>query len=177
MRQLEQSQESRCPFCRKPAPKTMAESWLNVMKRVEANDPLAMKTMGAQRYCEGDYGSAFEYYTKAAVSHFGAHFQLSNMYREGQGVEKDLKKELYHAEQAAIGGHPVARYKHHGRMDRAVKHYMIAASLGDHNSLEALKQSYKEGLVTKEDFAAALRAHQTAIQQKVHKEREPKIFS
>jgi len=93
-----------------------------------------------------------------------------------------LKKELYHAEQAAIGGHPVARYnlgceeEHHGRMDRAVKHYMIAASLGDHNSLEALKESYKQGLVTKEDFAAALRAHQTAMQQKVHKEREPKVI-
>eukprot|EP00984_Skeletonema_dohrnii_P008685 scaffold3236_cov106-Skeletonema_dohrnii-CCMP3373.AAC.1 len=121
MGELKQSREPRCPFCRKPAPITEAESRLNVTKRLEANDPYAMKTMGVLRYAAGDYGSAFEYYTKAAVSHFGAHFQLSNMYREGQGVKKDLKKELYHAEKAAIGGHQGARYnlgceeEHHGR--------------------------------------------------------------
>mmetsp|Transcript_25967 Transcript_25967/g.39234 ORF Transcript_25967/g.39234 Transcript_25967/m.39234 type:complete len:237 (-) Transcript_25967:375-1085(-) len=121
MGELKQSREPRCPFCRKHAPITEAASRLNVTKRLEANDPYAMKTMGVLRYAAGDYGSAFEYYTKAAVSHFGAHFQLSNMYREGQGVKKDLKKELYHAEKAAIGGHQGARYnlgceeEHHGR--------------------------------------------------------------
>jgi len=32
------------------------------------------------------------------------------MYYEGQGVEKDKKKDVYHLEQAAIGGHPNARH-------------------------------------------------------------------
>ena len=37
-------------------------------------------------------------------------YNLSLMYRDGQGVEKDKKKELYHLEEAAIGGHPDVRH-------------------------------------------------------------------
>jgi TPR repeat protein len=46
---------------------------------------------------------------------------------EGNGVEKDEKKELHHLEEAAIAGHPVARHNlgcyegMNGRMERAVK--------------------------------------------------------
>ena len=32
------------------------------------------------------------------------------MYRKRQGVEKDKKRELYHLEEAAIGGDPGARH-------------------------------------------------------------------
>jgi len=96
------------------------------------------------------------------------------MYRTGLGVEKDKKKEVYHSEQAAIGGDIIARYnlgcveEEHGRMDRAVKHWIINAKLGDDNALEVLKNKYRAGcfqggLVSKEDFAAALRAHQAAV--------------
>eukprot|EP00573_Skeletonema_grethae_P007104 CAMPEP_0201695596 /NCGR_PEP_ID=MMETSP0578-20130828/7490_1 /ASSEMBLY_ACC=CAM_ASM_000663 /TAXON_ID=267565 /ORGANISM="Skeletonema grethea, Strain CCMP 1804" /LENGTH=42 /DNA_ID= /DNA_START= /DNA_END= /DNA_ORIENTATION= len=35
---------------------------------------------------------------------------MSHMYREGLGVEKDVKKKLFHLEEAAIGGHADARY-------------------------------------------------------------------
>jgi TPR repeat protein len=38
-----------------------------------------------------------------------AHYNLSIMYSEGQGNEKDLKKKVYHLEEAAIGGHADAR--------------------------------------------------------------------
>jgi hypothetical protein len=49
-------------------------------------------------------------------------------------------------------------------LDRAVKHWIIAAALGDDGSLlDALKEGYKWGLIKKEDFAAALRAHQAAV--------------
>jgi TPR repeat protein len=40
-----------------------------------------------------------------------AHEALSDLYQEGEGVEKDIEKELYHLEEAAIGGHPDATYK------------------------------------------------------------------
>ena len=33
---------------------------------------------------------------------------IYQLYRNGLGVEKDEKKELYHLEEAAIGGHPDA---------------------------------------------------------------------
>jgi len=77
---------------------------------------------------------------------------------------------LYHLEKAAIGGHPGARYNlgcYEGRndmSDRAVKHFTIAANLGHDESIQMLKECYKRGLVSKEDFAAALRAHQAAVE-------------
>ena len=39
-------------------------------------------------------------------------------------------------------------------------------------SLEALKISYKDGLVSKEDFAAALRAHHAAVNAMKSPQRE-----
>ena len=52
------------------------------------------------------------------------------MYHQGLGVEKDEKKAVYHAEEAAIGGHPTARYNlgiekgRNGRHERAKKLYL-----------------------------------------------------
>ena len=98
-----------------------------------------------------------------------AHYQLSCMYHEGNGVEKDREKENYHLEEAAIGGHPEARYYlgcyewgYNNNAERAVKHYIIAATLGDNDSLKMLMMAFKEGLVSKDEFAAALRAQQAA---------------
>ena len=44
-----------------------------------------------------------------------------------------------------------------------MKHWIIAANLGYDSSIEALKNFMKIGFISKEDFAAALRAHQAAI--------------
>ena len=150
------------------------------MKRVEANDPAATREMGMDRYNEGDYRSAFDYLSKAAVlGDVRAHFQLSCLYFDGEGVEKDEKKELHHLEQAAIGGHPSARHNlgceeryTHGRVDRAAKHFIIAAKLGYDKSLEHVKDLYKDGHVSKEDFAATLRGHHAAIEATKSPQRE-----
>eukprot|EP00984_Skeletonema_dohrnii_P023044 scaffold12161_cov81-Skeletonema_dohrnii-CCMP3373.AAC.5 len=159
-----------CPFCRHPVPTTKAEVVANTMKRVQVNDPVAMRQMGIRLNGKGDYGSAFEYLTKAArVGDASAHFHLSLMYWEGEGVEKDEEKEVYHLEQAAIAGHPQARFNlgsiewNNGSKERAVKHYIIAANLGYDKSVEFLKKGHSRGLVSKEDFASALRAHQAAV--------------
>ena len=117
-----------CPFCRHPLPKTEAAAGILLMKRVKVNDPLALNQVGARRLLDGDYEGAFEYLTKAVeLGDVDAHYQLSVMYHEGNGVEKDEKKELHHLEEAAIAGHPVARHNlgcyegMNGRMERAVK--------------------------------------------------------
>ena len=100
-----------------------------------------------------------------------AHFQLSTMYFYGKGVEQDDKRAMYYAEMAAIFGHPYARHnlgcteeRENGRMDRAAKHWIIAAKLGHDKSLERIKNLYKDGHVSKDDFTAALRGYQTAIE-------------
>eukprot|EP00986_Skeletonema_menzelii_P013568 scaffold8039_cov102-Skeletonema_menzelii.AAC.1 len=152
-----------CPFCRKAAPKTDEEINEQLTKRVEANDPVAMCFMGTERYEEGNYNAAFEYWTKAAaLGDVWAHYQLSCLYREGQGVGKDEKKALHHLTEAAIGGHHRARHnlgcleREKGRVERAVKHFIIAAKLGHDQSLEYVKDLYKAGYVSKDDFALQL---------------------
>ena len=40
---------------------------------------------------------------------------------------------------------------------------IIAANLGYDLSIEILKECYKDGDVSKDDFAAALRSHQAAV--------------
>ena len=81
------------------------------MKRIEVNDPVALREKGIMKQEKGDYSVAFDYLTKAAeLGDAGAHYQLSCMYHEGKGVEKDVKKKICHLIVAAIGGHPAARY-------------------------------------------------------------------
>ena len=149
---------------------TDEEANVQWMKRVEANDPFAICYMGSVQYNEGDYTAAFEYWTRAvALGEVHAHYQLSCLYRKGEGVDKDEEKELHHLEKAAIAGHPKARHNlgcfegRNGQYNRAVKHYIIAAKLGENDSLKCAKDMYKAGHVKKEDFAAALRGHHAAV--------------
>ncbi len=179
LRGLNKKLHPQCPFCRHPLPKTQKEADKNNMKRVAANDPVALREMGKKHDSDGDYGSAFKFYTKAAeLGDVEARYNLSNLYHKGEGVEKDEKKELYHLEEAAIGGHPYARYNlaceewNKDRIDRAVKHFIIAANLGHDGAIQELKDCYAHGLVSKEDFAAALRAHQTAVDATKSPQRE-----
>ena len=173
--------QHRCPFCRNPAPKPGEEAKQLLMKRVEANDPVALCRFGTNGYNKGDYTTAVEYWTKAAdLGYADAHYHLSRLYHEGVGVEKDKKKELYHVKEAAIAGHPEARHNlgcvegGNGpqQLGRAVKHFIIAAKLGYDHSLDALKTLYKDGLVSKDVFSAALRGYQTAIEATKSPQRE-----
>jgi len=50
-----------------------------------------------------------------------------------------------------------------GRFDRAAKHYIIAAKLGDDGALEAVKEGFVKGFVSKEGYEVALRGHQAAV--------------
>ena len=158
-----------CAFCREPVPMTDKEAVVMLMKRMEKNDPLAMWRMGVKRDNEGAYKSAFEYYTKAAeLGDANAHYNLSVMYELGR-VKKDEKKEVYHLEKAAIAGHVQSRHNlgsyegNNGRMERAVKHFIIAANMGHEASMKALWECYAEGFVKKVDLTATLRTHQTAV--------------
>ena len=59
-----------------------------------------------------------------------------------------------------------------GRHERAVKHFIIAANLGHDVALKTLKENFARGFVSKEDFAAALRAHQAAVDATKSPQRE-----
>jgi tetratricopeptide (TPR) repeat protein len=178
-RESEQGLYPKCAFCREPLPKSEEECEKNFMERAKANDPVAVAEMGYKCSKKGDYQGALEYYTKAAaLGQMVAHFNLAGMYYKGQGVEKDEEKELYHLEEAAIGGNPSARYNLGGyeednrRIERAMKHYIIAAKLGYDKALEAVQDLVAKGLGKKEDYEAALRGHQAAVDATKSEQRE-----
>jgi hypothetical protein len=169
----------RCPFCREPAV-NKKESHKRIMKRIKTNnDPAAMSYMGTTRYEKGDYVTAVKYWTKAAeLGDVGAHYQLADSYHEGDVVEMDREKAVYHYEQAAIGGQPEARHnlgcleERNGNIERSVKHLIIAAKLGYEGSMKVLWRHYSAGNITKEDLDATLRTHQAALDEMKSSERE-----
>eukprot|EP00984_Skeletonema_dohrnii_P023058 scaffold12168_cov74-Skeletonema_dohrnii-CCMP3373.AAC.1 len=160
----------KCEFCREPTPSTDEQCDEQRMKRVEANDPVAMYEEGFNQHKKGNYSSAVEYYTNAAeLGNAAAHYNLSCMYHHGHGVEKDREKEIHHLEEAAIVGHPDARHnlgcieEDDYNIVRALKHWVIAATHGDDDSMKALMDAFKRGFVGKDVLAATLRAHKAAI--------------
>ena len=179
VREWKQGLENRCAFCREPVANSEEETIKRVMKRIKKhNDPVAMIEIGKRRYHEGDYGKALQYYAKAAeLGDLDAQFLVGGLYHDGQGVEKDMKKAVYHMEQAAIGGHPLARnilasYEvKNKRPDRAVKHLIIAANLGHERSMKELREHYSDGNMNKDEYAAALRGYQSAVNETKSAER------
>ena len=169
-REIEGRLENKCAFCRTIMPKTKEENKEQVMKRIEANDTVALCHMGTTKCDKGDYRAAFDYWTRAAnLGDAISHYQLSVMYRGGIFVEKDEKKELHHLTEATIARHPKARYNlgclegDNGQYDRATKHWIIGAKLGHDMSMEGVNILYEAVLVSHEDFAVVLRGHQAAI--------------
>ena len=175
----ERGGEEKCPFCRTISPKSDKEHTKRLLRRAEANDPVALQHLGQLRYDEEDYENAFRCYTRAAEEgDVNASFRLGSMYWEGKFVEMNMAKCISHFETAAIRGHDMARYMLGGcewvmeRFDRAVKHWVISASLGDNESIKRLTECYKEGHVSKDNFASALRAHQAAADAMKSPQRE-----
>ena len=178
-REVEGRIERKCAFCRHLRPKSVDEAEKILMKRVEANDPVALRRVGSLRRDEGDYKGAIKYWTKAAkLGDVLAHYQLAWLYAHGEGVEKDEKKEVYHLEQAAIGGHLGARYSlshiegRNGRYERGIRHVIIAANLGHDKSMENVNKLYKKGFVSKDDYDSTLRAQKAAIDAMKSPQRE-----
>ena len=160
-----------CPFCREPIPELEEENEKFQLKRIQANDPVAICHEGGERHYKGDYEIAFEYWTMAAeLGNADAYYKLALLEEKMQGVEKDEGKYIHNLEEAAISGHPNARYflgmhewNKNGNVERAVKHWIIAATQGDDESMKQLMAQFKEGYVSKDDLASTLRAHKAAV--------------
>jgi TPR repeat protein len=90
-----------------------------------------------------------------------AHFFLGRNYDE----RGDLKKAKFYYEAAAMAGHEVARHNlgcmeyKSGNMERALKHWAIAASVGDYCSMDYLLGAFNEGLVSRDAIDSALTAY------------------
>ena len=92
----------------------------------------------------------------------------------GRWAEKDMKKARHNFEIAAIGGDVEARHflgmleGNAGDKDSMMKHFMIAIEGGYEVSLEKIKHIFMDEhthYATKDDYAKALRAYQTYIEE------------
>ena len=180
IREEEMRRELSCPFCRELLPESIEEADKRNMKRIEANDPAAMCIKGMEQCNKGDYLSALEYFAKGAeLGYAQAHYRMAEMYYSGEGVQQDFGKAIHHFEEAAIGGHSIARYAlgdyekdHNGSIERAVKHWIIAATQGEDDAIKTLLGEFREGHVSKDVLAATLRAHKAAVDETKSAQRE-----
>ena len=81
-------------------------------------------------------------------------------------MEVDKKRAIHNWELAAMGGNCYARHnlgckeEVEGSMDRALKHFMIAAEGGYTGSLQKINNLYSSGHATKDDYTKVLQAYQ-----------------
>ena len=169
-----------CPFCRTPTPSSEKEMLIRGNKRVALGDAAAIFILGCM-YDRGLHGlpqdsnKALELYHQAGELGYGeAYLNLGNEYARGVCVEKDRKKAIHYWELAAMGGSTYAtqaRYnlgvfeEQEGNWDKVLNHYMIAAGSGYKKSLEEIKELYTNGHAAKDDYAKALRAYQSYLDE------------
>lgn len=137
-----------CPtFCREPMKSEEGEGYVKFrMKRIKANDPVAICYEGISQFGKGDYSSAFKYYSKAAeLGDAEAHYKLSMMNDDGVGVEQDSqRKDNPPSGRGCVGGHAGARNQfgyvdghNSDNPERALKHWIIATRQGCDLSIKA----------------------------------------
>ena len=108
-------------------------------------------------------------------------FNLGNSYYEGRGVEVDKKKSRHFYELAAMNGSVYARNNlgfvedEAGNNTRAMKHYILAAKAGFKLSLDRVKEGFMDDIVTKDEYANTLRAHQQRCDEMKSKDRDKAI--
>ena len=162
-----------CAFCRTLRPSSDEEKVKRLKKLMEKGDANAFFNFAAY-HAKGVKGmlrltwvKANELYLKAGeLGCSMAYFNLGNSYYHGRGVEVDEKKAKHYYELAAIGGDIDARHylgcveeEVAGNHQRALKHFIISARAGDNESLDKVKQGFRSGHVTKDEFESTLRAY------------------
>ncbi|EJK65229.1 hypothetical protein THAOC_13940 [Thalassiosira oceanica] len=116
--------------------------------------------------------NSFERLRKVVHSARGVITTPSIRYYEGEGVQQDTAKAIHFYEKAAMQGHAMSRHNlgiseaKKGNYDRAVRHLLISAKMGNKESLEAIKRApFTGGLAPKEQYAEeALKGYQDALE-------------
>ena len=173
-----------CPFCRTPYPENDADALAMIRARAEKKDPEAINDLGDSYFHElygfqEDVQRAVELYTEAAeLGSLNALYNLGNAYRLGKGVQKDEAKAVELCGKAAMQGHAPSRHElgcdegEKGNHGRAVKHFLISATMGDKLSLENINKAFLGGHATKGQYAQALRGYKAALEETKSPDRE-----
>ena len=161
-----------CPFCKATPARSDEEEVVRLHKLMEKGNANAYNQLGGY-YAEGikglsqDYTKANELYLKAGkLGCANAYYNVGISYYSGNGAEMNKKKAKHYWELAAMNGDIQARHNlganeyNNDNYQRAFKHLLIAARAGYNLSLDAVKEGYTEGLVTKDEYANTLREYQ-----------------
>ena len=175
---------SDCPFCRTAIPDNDADRLAMIKARVGKKDPEAIYMLGNKYYAgelglQRDMRKAIELWEEAAVlGSVDAIYNLGVAYESGSGVQEDKVKGIHFYMKAAMQGHVESRYNlgcyegKKGDHDRALRHLLISAKMGDKDSVEVIKNMFMDGEATKAQYAEALKGYQDAVEEMKSNERD-----
>mmetsp|Transcript_185 Transcript_185/g.476 ORF Transcript_185/g.476 Transcript_185/m.476 type:complete len:350 (-) Transcript_185:97-1146(-) len=164
-----------CVLCNSEAPAGV-ENILNLLQlRIEEDqDPNAMHVLSGlywdENGVENNPQKALELCTRAAeADHAEACHELALVYCEGKyGIAQDLDKGkllLFKAARLgsavsfnALGGLMIQE----GNVQLGTRYWLLGASNGEEYALHNVKKAFEGKVISKEDYALALRAYQTA---------------
>jgi len=173
-----------CPFCRTHYPDNDAETLALAQARVKKKDPAAIHFLG-QEYFHGrgalqkDVKRAVELWEEAAgLGSIESLYSLGVSHMSGCGVQQDDAKAAEYYKKAAMQGHVGSRHNlgsyewGKGNHDRAVRHFLISAKMGNEISVEVIKKYFKAGFATKEQYAEALKGYKDAVEEMKSRDRD-----
>ncbi|EJK69437.1 hypothetical protein THAOC_09308, partial [Thalassiosira oceanica] len=161
-----------------------ADQLAMIQARVAKKDPVAINHLG-EKYCHGRLGlqkdmrRAVELWTEAAdLGSIQALYNVGVAYNLGEGLQEDKAKAAQCWAKAAMQGDVESRYNlgviagNKRDYDRAVRHYLIAAKMGDEGSVESIKEFFMAGRTTREQYAEALKGYQDAVEEMKSNDRD-----
>ena len=163
---------SRCPFCRGLPPRTDEEQAALFTKLVErgngkATNGVAIFHATGQLGFKIDTAKTMELFLKSGELGCAiGYLNLADSYYHGKYTGVNIKKAKHYFELAAMLGSVKARYKltmiegAAGNKARAFKHILVAARSGDDMSMSEVTEGFKLGMLTKDQYADALRTYQ-----------------
>ena len=92
-----------------------------------------------------------------------AYYNMGNLYRNGDGVEKNMKKAIHCYQLGTIGGCLSSRHNLaclDCNYERAYKHLLICTKAGLELSVKTLQVGVEDGYVTNDEYEEALKAYQ-----------------
>ncbi|EJK48396.1 hypothetical protein THAOC_32809 [Thalassiosira oceanica] len=156
-----------------------------IQKRVGKGDAEAKHFLGNKYYfghlgLAKDVPLAIELWMEAAeLRSLDAYYQLGVVYYTGDdGVAEDKPRGIHHWQQAAMKGHARSRHDlgdveyENGNHKLAVQHWIISAKMGHEVSLSGIKEMFKQGHATKEQYAEALLGYRDAAEEMTSPQRK-----
>ena len=177
-----------CPFCRSnmsnyPTEKSQAKQ---EMKRANAGQPDSMYRV-ADYYFRGMMGvqqdktKGWKWFHLALEAGSGqAAWEIGTCYFYGDGVDHDVEKALEYYQMAVElgfeGAYPNIGFvlMERGEIEKGMLNFRKAVMCGISYDgfFDELRRGFKNGFITKEEYAFTLRTHQTAVDETKSEERE-----